>query len=288
MMRVFLSSVVLSWALAASPLQITTTIGSVGTITSSTYAPTAAESGVAKLIFANGALCSGVAITPTVVLTAAHCIGGLATSATATFTDSGVNTAIFNVASFLVHPSWTNNPLDDVDLALVFLTSPLAAWVSMYQLYNDTDEIGQNYLVAGWGAMASGGAAQGSAGAAGTLRVGNNVWDSTFQFYRPLRSDLLISTFDGPGVNSVFREATVAPGDSGGPSFLNGRVAGITSFIAAPTTPTGAYGDLNGMTRVSSHLTWITTNSVPEPGTFGLVAFAAYCVWARRRASATS
>ena len=233
------------------------------------------------------------------VLTAAHCISGTPGQASAFFTDSGANNGTFGVASFLVHPSWTGNALDDVDLALVFLTSPLAAWVSIYGLYNSTDEIGQMYTVAGYGVRASGtplaAGAQGSDGGYGTLRVGDNIWDSTLAFYRPLRTDVLISDFDGPGVlvnGAVTREVTVAPGDSGGPSFLGNRVAGVTSFIAAPITPIGAYGDFNGMTRVSSHLVWINANAgtsqVPEPASLGLVGFAVYCLWAKRRASANS
>ena len=300
MVRIFLGVLVLSLPLQATVLQFVPQLGAIGNINSATYAPGAAQSGVAQLIFSNGALCSGTAIAPTVILTAAHCIGGVATGANAAFTDSGVNSGSFTVASFLVHPSWTGDALNDVDLALVFLTSPLAAWVSIYQLYNNTDEIGQTYTVAGYGLRASGSpsaaGAQGSAGGTGVLRVGDNIWDSTLAFYRPLRTDVLISDFDAPGVlvnGAVVREVTVAPGDSGGPSFLSNRLAGVTSFIAAPTTPTGAYGDLNGMTRVSSHLVWINANAgtsqVPEPGTFGLAGFAVYLIWtARRRASANS
>jgi len=289
MIRFLLGLLVCGVALEATPLVIVPQLGATNDINSSAYAPSASESGVARLLFAGGG-CSGSAIAPTVVITAAHCVSGAASLASASFTDSGVNTATFNVASFLVHPSWTGDALNQVDLALVFLTSPLAAWVSIYDLYANTDELGQTFTVAGYGIRASGtptvAGAQGSAGGYGELRVGDNIWEDTLAFYRPLRTDVLISVFDQPGNRAVAREVTVAPGDSGGPSFLGNRLAGVTSFIAAPTTPIGAYGDLNGMTRVSSHLGWINAN-VPEPATFALVGLAAaYCLWAKRRVSA--
>ncbi len=291
MVRILLAVLLCGVCLEATPLVIVPTLGATNDINSSAYAPSAFQSGVARLQFGNIG-CSGAAISPTAVLTAAHCINGAASMAFASFTDSGINTATFNVASFLVHPSWAGNALSQVDLALVFLTSPLAAWVTIYDLYANTDELGQTYTVAGYGVRASGtpttAGAQGSAGGSGVLRVGDNIWEATLNFNQTVRADVLISVFNQPGSQAVAREVTVAPGDSGGPSFLGNKVAGVTSFIAAPNFPTGAYGDLNGVTRVSSHTAWINSN-IPEPATFSMVGLAAlYCLRAKRRASANS
>jgi hypothetical protein len=289
-------------------------LGVAGNIGDPGHDPDAAHSGVALLNF-SGTLCTGVAIAPTVVLTAAHCIGGAPGTTSASFTDSGANTGSYGVSGFLIHPSYTGDALSQVDLALVYLTSPLATWVTIYELYNGPDEVGQIYQVAGWGARASNGGLQGSAGAAGgALRVGNNLWDGTLVPFAPylppgpLRNDLLVSDFDDgtepnnswlvyfPGLgltnDGVPNEATIGPGDSGSPSFLGGRVAGITSFNATFTAPvTGAFGEFNAMTRVSSHLEWINANAgtsqVPEPGTFGITALALYFTWATKRRSAS-
>ena len=88
-------------------------------------------------------------------------------------------------------------------------------------------------------------------------------------------------------------EVTFAPGDSGGPSFLAGRVAGITSFSATFDSPVrGAFGEFNAATRISSHIVWINQNAgttqVPEPSTFGMAALAGYFIWAAKRRSAVN
>ena len=301
-------------SLHATIFQTTPQLGAAGAINGGAYNAGAAQSGVALLNF-SGTGCSGVAIAPTVILTAAHCVTGAAGVASAFFTDSGTNSASFGVSSYLVHPSFTGDTLTQVDLALVYLTSPLAAWVSIYELYNNTDEVGQIYQVAGWGARASNGGSQGSDGAPGTaLRVGNNFWDATFAPFAPLfltaaRDDILVADFDdGTAAHNgwmvlfpllgltnagVANEVTFAAGDSGGPSFLGGRVAGITSFnVRSRLAVPGAFGEFNGVTRISSHIIWINQNAgtsqVPEPATFGMVGVAGYLIWAARRRSAVN
>ena len=311
-MKLFWGGLLLAVSVHATIFQVAPQLGAAGNINGGSYNAGAAQSGVALLNF-SGLGCSGVAIAPTVILTAAHCVTGPANVASAFFTDSGSNLGSFGVSSYLVHPSYTGDTLGQVDLALVYLTSPLAAWVSIYQLYNNTDEVGQVYQVAGWGERASNGGAQASAGAFGTaLRVGNNLWDATFAPFAPFlpnqpvapRNDLLVADFDdGTAPNNswlvhfpllgltnagVPNEVTLAPGDSGGPSFLGGRVAGITSFNATFDAPVrGAFGEFNGATRISSHIVWINENAgtsqVPEPASFGMVGVAGYLIWAMRR-----
>lgn len=76
--------------------------------------------------------------------------------------------------------------------------------------------------------------------------------------------------------NPLPLEFSVAPGDSGGPLFLddgNGLVVGgINSFIHGPPPPDGdgtdnaTYGDLSGYLRVSAFNGWIDdVIGIPEP-----------------------
>ena len=91
------------------------------------------------------------------------------------------------------------------------------------------------------------------------------------------------------------REVGSAGGDSGGPSFIGGRVSAVTSF--GQTFGTGFFGDvrpglnssfgeLNGMTRVDINAGWVNSAVVPEPATlllFGVGAAGLAGVAARRR-----
>ena len=80
-------------------------------------------------------------------------------------------------------------------------------------------------------------------------------------------------------------EVGIAPGDSGGPGFVNGKVAGVHSFgfthnCGGVTNGTdfscglnSSYGEMSGDTRVSTYATWVDgvidgtvlTTPIPEP-----------------------
>ncbi len=66
-------------------------------------------------------------------------------------------------------------------------------------------------------------------------------------------------------------EVLTAGGDSGGPSFVNGRIAGVSSFghtFGVGDVRAGlnaSFGELNGMTRVDINAPWIASAVVPEP-----------------------
>jgi len=88
-------------------------------------------------------------------------------------------------------------------------------------------------------------------------------------------------------------EVSVAGGDSGGPQFVNGMIASVTSYglsfgpnfgdIAAGLN--SSFGEFNGFVPVYIHAGFIAANIVPEPATFALMGagLVALGVIARRR-----
>jgi hypothetical protein len=177
-----------------------------------------------------------------------------------------------------------------------------------YGLYTDVDEIDNPFNVVGFGRTGSG--TTGNAGASGNRRQGWNIWDGTLADMAlpgaPLNPNILISDFDDGsaahdgwdyyfGIQSFLEdgslEVSTALGDSGGPSFIDGRIAGITSFglrlsdgghsTDLDDRLNSTFGEFNGMTRVSSYDDWISANMVPEPGSAGLAAMGLLATAAR-------
>ncbi|MGZ8455953.1 MAG: trypsin-like serine protease [Gemmatirosa sp.] len=86
-----------------------------------------------------------------------------------------------------------------------------------------------------------------------------------------------IGAADMCGLGFGLDEVSSAGGDSGGPSFINGQIAAVTSFgqsfglgdIKAGLN--SSFGELNGMTRVDINAQWVASAVVPEPTTIVLL-----------------
>lgn len=295
-----------------------------GDINDGIYGPlNPAHSGVVRLrlnLSGGGqAICSGAAISSTAILTAGHCL----TNGSGAIDVTSVDVELFdfnlstystnqNTTNFLVHPSWTGNLINDVDLAIVRVANALPVSTAIYQLFT-SDPLNQVFDVAGHGRLGSNGAGY---GASLGFRTGQNIWDGTFATMAangvggaPNRTDVLLSDFDNGttqnnawgAINAAFsntgvaggREASTAPGDSGGPSFINGYLAGVTSFglrfnnpgIDVDESLNSSFGEFNGMTSVAAHADWITQSAelVPEPSTLLFTATALAALMRLRR-----
>jgi hypothetical protein len=282
--------------------------------------------GVAQLIIesSDGLLgCTG-ALLPggTRILTAAHCLSDAmghpdVSSLLAMFHLSGGRPPeVIGSTEVVVYPGFTGDLRQGNDLGLVVLKRPASAAVPRYEIYTGRDEIGGEYEIAGFGAAGRG---QIEPIDDGQRRRGWNTFDSTmagtfgeFPGWTGGQG-VLISDFDnGLAANDALglfygirglglgpREASMAPSDSGGPAFIDGRVAGLASFRLRLQFTDGvssdvddisnaSFGEFNAFTRVSGFSSWI--QPVPEPDTsvLCLIAFAAaICryLWRRYRQS---
>ena len=194
------------------------------------------------IVSTRGASCTGTVLARDLVLTAAHCVGPKADYAVAIIGDG--EPRLVPAARVMVHPRFdadqfqTRRPTPD--LALVKLAEPLPARFRVARLGAATGlpEKGVTFLLAGYGVTADG-----AMKSAGTLRsVALPSIGTTGGIM------VRLSTPEGA--------AGACTGDSGGPAFLDGAVAGVVGWATAAGGARGC-GGVTGVTLVSLHRDWI-------------------------------
>jgi hypothetical protein len=251
------------------------------------------------------------------VLTAAHCVtdnSGLVNALLGEVTFvTGAGEESIVVSNYTVHPDWTGNVRAGADLAVLTLSRIASSRANRYELYDGVNEVGASFELAGFGLTGTG--ASGADRDDGIRRRGRNRIDATATGTLDrlpgwaAGSRVLLSDFDdgsarhdalglffnladrGLGVS----EAIPAPGDSGGPGLIGGRISTIASFGTRLARSDGitsdvdaflnwSTGELTGFTRVSSYGSWIKDQTilVPEPRTTLLVFACAVAMILRR------
>ncbi len=235
------------------------------------------------------------------ILTAAHLFlrpEGMAFANTTVQFETMWGLQTIGASDVWVHPGFDGlNSLND--LALVWLTQNAPASAQRFGLYRGQDEISQTFTMVGYGVPGLGTSGVLTSFNQSPVRViAQNQFDvdtaslgsyfSTSGAWESIRGKQLSADFDnglaqndalgvmaqskGLGLGEV--EGLITPGDSGGPAFINGLLAGIASFsarlsyrispeLAASVSPdvdtqaNSSFGEVASWQRVSAYQQWI-------------------------------
>ncbi len=227
------------------------------------------------------------------------------------------NAVAISVESYHVNPNYTGEVIDQNDIAVLKLSSAAPVSAQSYGLYFGNDLTGTEFNVAGYGGRSTIGGAFGTNAQTGWLREGDNVYDYAWgnsefggfftdivngeNFFGTADIDYsYISDFDNGfaandaacliagavGASAGFgcstglgaREVNIAGGDSGGPGFVNGKLASVNSYGLSFGTGFGDYrsglnsswGEFSGYVPIYIHKEWLN-GVVPEPATWAMM-----------------
>ena len=269
-----------------------------------------------RSILTAGHCVSGGAGTVNPISTTAYFYGG--SNPDTVVPGSAAATAI-TVSQYFVNPGYTGQVIDQNDIAVLRLSEAAPAFAKSYDLYNGGDLTGSTYNIAGYGGRSTVGGAFGVDLGTGRLRQGDNRYDfrlgdadfggfftdvnATGQnFFGSAQvgysylsdfdnglaandaSGLLAADFGlgGAKYNNLglgASEASSAGGDSGGPEFINGQIASVTSYGLSFGADYGdfraglnsSWGEFNGFVPTFIHSDFIFASMVPEPGTWAMM-----------------
>ncbi|WP_293374890.1 trypsin-like serine protease [Phenylobacterium sp. SCN 70-31] len=216
------------------------------------------------------------------------------------------------VTDYFVNPDYTGEVIDQNDVAVLRLAEFAPGYATAYDIYDGGDLTGQGFNVAGVGRRSDTGGEVGHNLGSGILRQGDNAyafrlgdddfggfWDGffgtadvTFSYLSDFDSGLALNDtscrvaaafglggakYCGLGVGGL--EVGTAPGDSGGPQFIDGRIASISSYGLSFGSAFGdvddvlnsTFGEFNGLVPLFLHADFIRSAMVPEPSAWALM-----------------
>ena len=226
------------------------------------------------------------------ILTVAHLFSQSSLTASILF-ETTKGTQTLSSDKVTIHPNY-DAINENNDLALVWLSAAAPVAAERYTLYRNSDETGQTMTLVGYGTPGTGSSGT-FANNGSILRLkANNQFDADIGTLKnslgaamgwiPLAGTQLVADFDDGTINHDAlgnlinrsglglgnNEGLIAPGDSGGPAFINGQVTGVASYTASlglgninpdiDSLSNSSYGEIAAWQRVSVFQQWIDQN----------------------------
>jgi hypothetical protein len=230
------------------------------------------------------------------------------------------NIVFREISRYEIAPGYTGEVIDQNDLAVLRLGAGAPGWAPVYDIDFTSSLLGQDVNVVGLGRRSDTGGSIGANLGTGRIRQGDNRFDFSFgdadfggfwtdrdvngeNFFGFAEIDnVWLTDFDsglatndlscrisgalGIAANPKYcnlgtaDEIGVAGGDSGGPSFLNGKLVAVNSFGLSFGTGFGdsraglntSFGEFSGMAPVNINEAFVTASlAVPEPSNWMLL-----------------
>ncbi|TSE33457.1 Calx-beta domain-containing protein [Tepidimonas charontis] len=224
------------------------------------------------------------------ILTAAHLFDARPGTGYITFLRDDGTSFTSPISGYQIHPDYEASNLNH-DLAIVWLRDPAPPDITRYDIYREGDELGRAFEFVGFGQPGTG--LVGHIGRVNAwLRLkANNRFDAdgaelkaalgAGMAWAPRAGVHLMADFDsGWATNDALgvllgrddlglglEEGIIAPGDSGGPAFIDRRIAGVASYGASlsygfispdiDSDTNATFGEIAAWQRVSVHQQWI-------------------------------
>ena len=223
------------------------------------------------------------------VLTVAHLFSS-STSSARVFFETASGTTTVSTSRVLVHPAYDAS--GNSDLALVWLAAPAPAAAQRYSLYRSADEVGQAVDLVGYGVPGLGATGTVTGYTGNPLRLkATNIFDAGIETVKnalgsavgwsPAAGTQLVADFDNgqtaqdafgrlinrPDLGTGQTEGLISHGDSGGPAFVQGKLAGIASYTSNLSSGSirpdinnvldSSFGEIAAWQRVSYYQQWI-------------------------------
>ncbi|MFG3154838.1 S1 family peptidase [Streptomyces sp. NPDC048219] len=171
--------------------------------------------------------CGGTLVSPTKVVTAAHCMAGETTRSVRVVGGrtylNGTNGTVGRVSRIWVHPGYSD-AADGDDVAVLTLSAPMPYTAAKYVSSSDASvyAAGTTARVLGWGTTRENGSSSNQLRTA-TVPVVSDSSCRTSYGSDFVASDMVCAGYTSGGVDTC-------QGDSGGPLLIGGVLAGITSW----------------------------------------------------------